>query len=103
MAIIARMRTASISDAKNNLSALLQEVRGGATIVITDHGIPVARLTPVVFPRGIPARAIELAQQGLLALPEREPSTRWLDLPVAKLARGTDPVDLIIEERSTGW
>jgi len=36
------MKTVSVSDAKNGLSALLREVRGGATIVITDRGVPIA-------------------------------------------------------------
>jgi prevent-host-death family protein len=97
------MKTASISDAKNNLSALLKEVRGGATVVITDHGVPVARLAPVEIPRGIPARALELAQQGLLTLPGREPTAKWLDLPLPKLGPGPDPVDVVLEERREGW
>ncbi len=41
------MKMASVSFAKNNLSALLQAVRAGQTVVITDRGVPVARLEPV--------------------------------------------------------
>jgi prevent-host-death family protein len=40
------MRTVSITEAKNGLSALLDQVRAGETIVITDRGVPVARLEP---------------------------------------------------------
>jgi prevent-host-death family protein len=40
------MRAVSITDAKNGLSALLDQVRAGETIVITDRGVPVARLEP---------------------------------------------------------
>jgi len=47
------MRTASVSEAKNSLRALLREIRGGATVVITDRGVPVARLMPVTSARGL--------------------------------------------------
>jgi prevent-host-death family protein len=40
------MRTAGIREVRQNLSALLREVRKGREIVITDRGEPVARLMP---------------------------------------------------------
>jgi prevent-host-death family protein len=40
------MRTAGIREARQNLSALLDEVRKGREVVITDRGKPVARLVP---------------------------------------------------------
>ena len=52
------MRTVSVSEAKNSLSALLREIRGGATVIITDRGVPVARLLPPLSGRGLPASAI---------------------------------------------
>jgi prevent-host-death family protein len=33
------MKRASVSSAKNNLSALLQAVRAGQTVLITDRGV----------------------------------------------------------------
>jgi len=36
-----------IRDLKNNLSRHLKSVQGGATITVTDHGKPVARIAPV--------------------------------------------------------
>ena len=41
------MRTAGVREARQNLSALLDEVKKGREIVITEHGRPVARLVPV--------------------------------------------------------
>jgi len=38
------MKTSSISDTKNQLSALIHEVEHGETIIIMDRGRPVARL-----------------------------------------------------------
>jgi prevent-host-death family protein len=44
----ARMKTVSVLEAKTHLSALLEEVReGGAEVVITRRGEPVARLCPI--------------------------------------------------------
>ena len=40
------MRTAGIREVRQNLSALLREVKKGREIVITDRGEPVARLSP---------------------------------------------------------
>jgi prevent-host-death family protein len=41
------MKKASITEAKNNLSALIDSVKGGSPVLIVDRGRPVARLEPV--------------------------------------------------------
>jgi prevent-host-death family protein len=41
------MKTVSITEAKNRLSALIDSLRGGARVLIVDRGRPVARLEPV--------------------------------------------------------
>ncbi len=41
------MKTATISQTKNSLSALIDRVRHGESILITDRSRPVARLEPV--------------------------------------------------------
>src|SRR5438132_740680 len=38
------MKKASITEAKNNLSALIDSVKGGSPVLIVDRGRPVARL-----------------------------------------------------------
>jgi prevent-host-death family protein len=43
---MALMKEAGIREARQNLSALLEEVRKGREITITDRGKPVARLVP---------------------------------------------------------
>lgn len=97
------MTTASISEAKNQLSALLKRVQAGESVLITDRGVPVARLEPVRLGTGLPPRMIALAQQGLVRLPEREPDASWLDLPRAVLKPGPSASSLVIEERRSGW
>jgi prevent-host-death family protein len=46
------MRTAGVREARQNLSALLDEVKKGREIVITEHGRPVAKLVPADRARG---------------------------------------------------
>jgi prevent-host-death family protein len=96
------MKTTSISSAKNHLSALIKRVQKGEPILITDRGVPVAKLVPVQLGAGVPDRIIALAQQGLVRLPEREPDTSWLDLPRPKLAPGRSAVEVLLEERREG-
>ncbi len=96
------MRSEPVSVAKNRLSALLREVKAGASIVITDRGVPVARLVPVGPTRGLGPRAIDLAQQGLLTLPDRPPSDRWLSGPRPALPPGASAVAALLEERDSG-
>lgn len=98
------MKPVSIAYAKNNLSALLRKVRAGQAITITDRGVPVARLVGPAPTRGIPPRFIELAQRGIVKLPDREPNTEWLkgDLPRPKGKLGNAAVEALLEERRGG-
>ena len=49
------MRTAGVREARQNLSALLDEVKKGREVVITDRGRPVAKLVP---PDRTPGRGV---------------------------------------------
>jgi prevent-host-death family protein len=96
------MRTASISEAKNKLSALLDRVRAGETILILDRGIPVAQLGPAnEMPED--ARLARLERAGIV----RRGSGRVV--PVERLARPLAPdeqpagvLDALLEERREG-
>lgn len=96
------MKTESISTAKNQLSALIKRVQRGEPIVITDRGVPVAKLVPVELGAGVSDRVIALAQQGLARLPARAPDASWLDLPRPTPTAGTSVVDLLVQERRDG-
>ena len=93
------MRSISVSAAKNKLSALLREVREGHSVTITDRGVAVARLVPPPPTRGLSSRAVDLAQRGLIVLPEKQPSTAWMQgrWPRAK-AKGS-AVRALLDER----
>ena len=49
------MRIAGVREARQNLSALLDEVRKGREVVITERGKPVAKLVP---PDGLRGKGI---------------------------------------------
>lgn len=56
-------RTVSAADANRRFSELLRTVSKGRSVVVTSHGKPVARITPVVEDE----RAAEGARSALLA------------------------------------
>ncbi len=61
------MKTASISTAKNKLSALIDLVRRGETVIITDRNQPVAQLAPLSPNLNTDAsRVAQLERSGLI-------------------------------------
>jgi len=57
--------TAVIRELKARLSNYLQQVKAGATLVITERGKPVGRIVPLS--PSVETRVQELAQAGLMA------------------------------------
>jgi len=96
------MKTESISGAKNRLSALIRRVQKGEPVLITDRGVPVAKLVPVQMGEGVPDRIIALAQQGLARLPERRPDPSWLEGERPVPTPGPGVVDYLLEDRRAG-
>jgi prevent-host-death family protein len=95
------MRTVSISEAKNRLSAYLDRVRAGETILILDRGIPVAQLTPADESDGRMAR---LERAGIIRPPRRhrtEALSQLEQVPPGP-ADGTRAQDTLLEERRQG-
>src|SRR2546425_13133500 len=62
------MKKASITDAKNNLSALIDGLKGGSPVLIVDRGRPVARLESVSSgpPSGDDGRLTRLVRDGIV-------------------------------------
>jgi len=95
------MRSAGIAELKARLSQYLARVKAGEEIVVTERGVPVARLVPVERGEGA-GELRELERQGLLRLGSgRLPRDFW------KLPRGRDPKAMVrkavAEEREGGW
>ena len=93
------MATASISETKAKLSALLDRVKAGETVTITDRGVPVAQLGPLPSSSvDWDARMQELARQGLVRLPTEKLDLEWfLSRPLPKSKESV--LEALLEER----
>ena len=98
------MKRTSITDAKNGLSALIDRVRHGESIIIEDRGVPVARLESVAAPgrRDVEGRAARLQRQGVLRPPLSSTPKRVLTTPPPTPRRGARLSDAVIAERRNG-
>ena len=69
------MRLAGIAEVKARLTALLRQVKAGEEIVITERGVPVARLAPLEGATGRDGRLERLVRAGIV-IPPRRPKRR---------------------------
>jgi prevent-host-death family protein len=98
------MKRASITEAKNNLSALIDGLKGGSPVLIVDRGRPVARLEPVTAGGAADheGRLARLIREGIVR-PGRAPLPRaLLAEPPPRPKRGASAVAMLIEERREG-
>lgn len=94
---MAMRQSIGIRQLRDALSRILGRVRAGTEIVVTDHGKPVALLTPLTAPLGGDAdelRLAELAAQGRLRL-----GRRFSRFPRPLAVPGVDLPGAVIEER----
>ena len=97
------VKKASITEAKNNLSALIDSVQGGSPVLIVDRGRPVARLEPV---RGVAGddggRLARLVREGIVR-PSRGASARavFANAP-PRPRKGASGVRALLAERREG-
>jgi prevent-host-death family protein len=96
------MKTATITQAKNGLSALIDRVKGGESILILDRGTPVARLEPIVRAGNDDGRLDRLERAGLIRRGVVGPPVDLISQPGPALPRQVSLVDYVIEERREG-
>ena len=99
------MRRATISETKNGLSALLDRVRHGETILITDRNRPVARLEPVLSGEHAgpdEGRLARLERAGVIRRARRGRLDEILREPPPSPAAGGDVLEALLEERRGG-
>lgn len=96
------MRSATITDAKNGLSALIDLVRGGESVVITDRGRPVARLEPVASADDAPGRLLRLERAGMVRIGQAAPPVGLIRRPGPPVAPGASAVGALLDERRDG-
>jgi prevent-host-death family protein len=97
------MLVATITEAKNRLSALIDRVKDGETVLIVDRGTPVARLESAVAPSLDPeGRIARLERAGAVrAARVPRPSTA-LTSPPPHTVRGASTVGALLDERRGG-
>ena len=95
------MKRTSVTDAKNRLSALIDHVRHGESVIIEDRGVPVAQLNPVAS-RTAGAdqdRVARLVRQGILRPPISTAPGKSLDIAPPKSKRRVSLSRLVLDER----
>jgi prevent-host-death family protein len=98
------MKKASITEAKNNLSAWINGLKGDSPVLIVDRGRPVARLEPVVADSEGEdnGRLSRLLRDGIVR-PRRAPPPQALFSSEPPRANdGASIVDALIQERREG-
>ncbi len=99
------MKTATISETKNGLSALLARVRHGESILVTDRGRPVARLEPVTGAgeRGPEeGRLARLERSGIIRRARRARVDEILRAAPPAPEAGGDILAALLDERRAG-
>ena len=98
------MKTASISDTKNHLSALLDEVKQGETIIILDRNRPVARLEPATGLHGGEdvGRIARLERVGIVQRATAKPSETILRSKPLKPKGGASVLRALLADREEG-
>jgi prevent-host-death family protein len=86
------MRTAGVRELKSHLSEYLRKVKHGETVLVTEHGEVVARLSPPDFERAHTENEERRRLGNLIALgkirpPSAKPSARFPARPAARLTK----------------
>lgn len=97
------MKRASITEAKNNLSKLIDGVKAGTPVLIMDRGRPVARLEPVTGADADDSgRLARLIREGIVR-PGRSPLPKSLFTEQPPTPKGgASALDALLEERREG-
>jgi prevent-host-death family protein len=98
------MKKASITEAKNGLSALIDSVKAGASVLITDRGQPVARLEPVGTDAESEqeARLARLVREGIVRPARAKLPKSFFTRELPKLKGDASVVEALLEERREG-
>jgi prevent-host-death family protein len=94
------MKRATLTETKNNLSALVDQVQHGETILILDRGRPVARLESVLSEMDDPeGRLARLERQGLLRRAAAPLPREILAQRPPRPSGGTGALEALLAER----
>lgn len=92
------MKRATISQTKNQLSALLELVRRGEEVLVLDRDVPVARIVPVeAASTADDVRLADLERRGII---RRAGKRAQRKLPPPLEIAGADVVEALLRDRS---
>ena len=96
------MNMTTVSEAKSHLSALLQRVERGETVVIMHRGRPIARLSPMTAADGTldEDRLLRLERSGLIRPGLEPPDIHILDQQVPSLSEEAGLLSALLAERA---
>lgn len=97
------MKKASLTETKNRLSALIDEVREGETILVLDRGRPVAKIESAVGASpGSPGRLERLERKGHVVRAAKRTPKKVLETKPPKAKRGGSVLQALLDERRAG-
>lgn len=97
------MTTIGVAKLKATLSAVLERVGAGETVLVTDHGRPVARIVPVTpASEEVGARLAAMERAGLVTVGAgRIPNDYWrMVLPTDAMGKS---LAAVLADREAGW
>ena len=93
------MSRVTVDELRDRLSEYLERVKAGEDVLVTDAGVPVARITPADGER---ERLLRMEREGEIVLgPGGLPEAFWA-MPYPKDPHGS-AVRAELEEREAGW
>lgn len=92
-----------MTETKNNLSAFIDQVRQGESIVILDRGRPVARIESILSAEvETEGRIARLERAGLVRRPRRRRPKKLFEQPPPRPKGGASVLQALLDERKTG-
>jgi len=96
------MKTAAVSELKALLSKYLTNVKAGEEVVVTDRGIPIAKIVPIKrMGNEIPSHLLTLERAGLARIGKSSLSSGFWSLPRPKDKKGV-ALKAMLTEREEG-
>jgi prevent-host-death family protein len=98
------MKIASITEAKNSLSALIDGLKAGSPVLIVDRGRPVARLEPVTggAENEQDGRLSRLLRDGVVRPRRGDPPLALFRSQPPRVRAGASGVETLTRERREG-
>ncbi len=95
------MNAVNVADLKARLSAVLRKVKSGQEMIVTERGVPVARIVPLAGDAGHERRQ-GLAAEGVLRPGRGRARRMLLAPPPGPRASGAAVLAALLEERREG-